>query len=437
MSGSQSENNANSLLGAKQIRIALKVILAIFVFFIIWAFIFPIESASIAQGKVALSSTSKKIQSAQSGRVEILYVKEGDRVEKGSPLLTIDISTEKQQRDLVAKRLNILSIIKERLEAQIQDSDKFLKLDQLLEGSVLNDAQEYLDIEIKLLSNSIELHQSRISLLEQRVANLAATAEELQDQVFWMNEQKVIADQEIVELESLLDRGLVGKTRLLALKRESARLQSEKERLEVSISSTKKESDEALLTINSTEEEYRTNILEGLQNIESKIIEEEQNLNIYQTVIDESVVTAPISGVIYGLAVYEAGEVLQAGQLIANIIPEGGHLTLEAYIRPIDIEMIKVGQKSNVVLQPFNPRRMQSIQGTVSYISPNTIFNEKLRAEFYIAYIIIDESELKLLGIKPLPGMPAEVVIISDKRTLFQYIYDPIYQSFYRSFREK
>ena len=437
MNWKEKKNKSHFLIAGKEIKITLRILGALFLFFFLWALIFPIESAAIAHGKVALSSLSKKIQHVRGGRVVDLFVKEGDFVEKNSALLKINETKERQQRDLIAKRLNILEIVKKRLEAQVYGHNEFLQRENILENSILKDAEEYLDIEIKLLENSLEFHRSQIELLNTRVQNLIKTISELEDQVHWVDQQKQIADQEINELEDLLNRGLVGKTRLLSLKRESARLQSEKEKLQVDITSTKKERDDAQLTIQSTLDANQKEILEALQDVESKIIEEQQQLEIANTLVKENIIESPISGVIYDLIIHEVGEVVQPGQIIANVIPLKGDLAIEAYIRPIDIEMVKLGQKSNVILRPFNPRRMQSIQGIVSYISPNTIFDEKQRKEFYIAYITIEESQLESLGITPLPGMPAEIVIISDRRTLFQYIYDPIYQSFNRSFREK
>jgi multidrug efflux pump subunit AcrA (membrane-fusion protein) len=52
--------------------------------------------------------------------------------------------------------------------------------------------------------------------------------------------------------------------------------------------------------------------------------------------------------------------------------------------------------------------------------------------------VAIDPDQLAAVpDVKLYPGMPADVMIMTGKRTALQYLVDPIRDSFWRSFREK
>jgi HlyD family secretion protein/epimerase transport system membrane fusion protein len=74
----------------------------------------------------------------------------------------------------------------------------------------------------------------------------------------------------------------------------------------------------------------------------------------------------------------------------------------------------------------------------VRYVSADRIVEEKTGTPYYMTHVEVSREELARLGpeIKLMPGMPAEVLIVTGQRTMFQYMFQPFLDAIRRSFRE-
>ncbi len=89
-------------------------------------------------------------------------------------------------------------------------------------------------------------------------------------------------------------------------------------------------------------------------------------------------------------------------------------------------------------LTAFKQRRMPIVNGTVTYVSADSLADARTGQAYYAAHVEIDPKELaRLRDVKLYPGMPAEVFVITGERTFLQYLADPLRESFARAFREQ
>lgn len=147
---------------------------------------------------------------------------------------------------------------------------------------------------------------------------------------------------------------------------------------------------------------------------------------------------APIAGRVHQLAVHTIGAVIQPGQQVAMIVPSDAVLVLEARIEPASVDQIREGQSANVRLTSFNQRTTPELEGRVVNVSADLIADQRGEAFHYLARIALDEAELAKLGGKALiPGMPAEVFIQSESRTVASYLLKPLSDQWEKALREE
>jgi len=98
--------------------IGLLVLLSTFGFFGIWGYFAPIDGAAMAPGVVTVKSHRKTVQHLDGGIVSQLIVKEGDIVNEGDLLLTLDGTENKAQLEIARGQFITLVAQVARLEAE-------------------------------------------------------------------------------------------------------------------------------------------------------------------------------------------------------------------------------------------------------------------------------------------------------------------------------
>jgi hypothetical protein len=112
---------------------------------------------------------------------------------------------------------------------------------------------------------------------------------------------------------------------------------------------------------------------------------------------------------------------------------------LAVSITPLALALLAdVGLPAVVHLTAFSSRNLPRIDGEVQYVSADRLADEKSGQSYYLARVAVDRNELDRLGpqYKLVPGMPAEVLIVTGERTMFQYLFRPFLDALRRSFRE-
>jgi HlyD family type I secretion membrane fusion protein len=148
-------------------------------------------------------------------------------------------------------------------------------------------------------------------------------------------------------------------------------------------------------------------------------------------------VIAPQSGIVVGLKVSTVGGVIRAGEPILDLVPQQDLPIIEARVKPDDIDVVVPGLDARVRLTAYNSRNVDELEGRVVYVSADRISDPRTGEPYYIAHVRPDEGSLALsTGVRLLPGMSAEVIIRTGRRTALEYFVDPISSSFARAFRE-
>ena len=149
-------------------------------------------------------------------------------------------------------------------------------------------------------------------------------------------------------------------------------------------------------------------------------------------------VRAPLSGTVSAVHVKTVGAVVQAGTMLAEIVPSEAEYLVRAQINPQDIADVQPGQVARISLAAYDPSRYGVVMGVVRRVASNTTQPENAMP-FYETIIAIPEVAFTKSPDEPVisSGMPLQVDILGGKRTVMEYIMTPIQKSLATAFREK
>lgn len=406
--------------------LATKTMLWISAFFIVWliywAYNAEIDALTRGQGKVIPSSQVQVIQNLEGGIVSEILVKEGENVKKEDILIKIDdtgfvssfVESKLRYNELQAKSIRLLAESTgtpfEASEAIRKNSPELIRYEESLYLS----NKEQLDNSILIHKHRLEQKRDELREAEAKLSNLTKSYE--------------FITRELALNKPLVDKGIVSEVEYLKLQREASSIEGQMKSTKLSIP-----------RLNSIINEQQNNILElqfKFRNIAKEKFNETkaemariESVNVArEDKVKRTLVRSPVDGTIKQLLVNTVGGVVKPGMNIIEIVPTEDNLLIEAKIRPADIAFLFPGQRAVVKFSAYDFAIYGSLEGTLTHISADTIYDEASRQNYYLVRIKTDKnylgSEEKKLNI--IVGMTADVDIITGKKTVLDYILKPI-----------
>lgn len=431
--------SASIQTGARTISLTGYALIALFLGgFGIWAAGVPLAGAVIVPGVVAAAGNNNEIQHLEGGIISAVHVTEGERVTAGTPLVTMDGTAVRAEMNMHIKQWTGLLARQARLVAErdkstvlVFDGDLLALADRHRLGHLLDEQQD------EFLAR-LSRHQSEKVILRQRVAAARQSIAGYESQRVALEEQKALIVDEAERKHVLLEKGLTNRSEYTALLRSQASLIGQ-------LGSLTSEIDQAQSRIVEAEEQLiRVDIerveqaLSELGDLSAGIGRLEEQITAAGHVLDRLVVSAPADGLIVHLPHTMPGSVVGAGAVLAELLPTGDELIVEARLDPADVDAVRFGQEAQLRLVALNARVTPQVGATVAFLSPDRLRDEATGQEYFAARLAItDDLPADVDARQIYPGMPAEVLIATEERTFVQYLAKPITDSFHRAFRER
>ncbi|MDO6498607.1 HlyD family type I secretion periplasmic adaptor subunit [Photobacterium sanguinicancri] len=409
--------------------------------FISWAMTAKLNAASIASGTLVVESQRKKVQHLQGGWVKSIYVSEGQQVEAGDVLLELANSkAESDFRRLILRAVSLQSQ-HDRLDAELnktKDVDWSVKRLPIL--------SELDEVELSNIINTQQMQFQQASLrddlragqFEQRKLLLDEQLRGVKFQLRAIRRQLDLLKQEIEMTAGLLKKGFVAKTRMLELQRHQAsieaqiaELDSEKEVLARQLVSLGQDYDTETI-------EIKQGVTAQLELTDKELRDVKQALTAATDIRSRVTIRSEHSGTVVGMNVHSVGGVVNAGDVMMEIVPNSDELIVEALIKPEDIDVVHQGLEAKVRLSSFNVRRTPPVQGEVIYVAADRLMPKKESQQTgYLVKVKLNKADIERLGdVELYPGMPTEVFILLESQTMWEYLSAPLFSSYYRAFRE-
>lgn len=361
---------------------------------IVWASLYRIDQVTRGVGTVIASSRVQVIQAVDGGVLKSLKVREGDTVRQGEVLAILDQTRFAAQVMELDSRLAALYGQAARLRAEVTEAAEIdfpasvKNFPELIavQKALFSQRRQGLEEELRTLGVAVKLAREEAQL----VAELAKTGD--------------VSRSEVIKAERLLN-------------------------------------DAEAQLINRKNKYYQDARVE-LAKTEDDIGQNEQIRTPRAQQLSDSVLKAPVSGIVKNVRITTQGGVLRAGEELLQIVPLDDVLIVETKIRPADIALLKPGLKASIRFDPFDYTVYGSVSGKVSYVSADTIKEEGKSGEvtYYRVHVTTTAKPVKtttgrILDI--LPGMTAQVDIRTGDRTVLEYLLKPLRKTLTESFGER
>ncbi len=404
----------------------------------VWAATTQISGAVIGSGLVVVESNIKKVQHPTGGVVGEINVKNGDKVKAGDLLLKLDETLTRANLQVLTKQLDELMARESRLKAERDQANDFNLPEAILARAKEPAVHEIITGERIMFTSRRETKYGQVAQLEERIAQLEQEFAGITAQMEAKEREIELIAKELSGLAELEAKRLVPTTKVAALKREQARLQGERGQYQAAGAQSKGKVAEIRLQIVRMEEELRTEIVKELQETQSKQTELVERRVAAEDQLRRIEIRAPQAGLIHQLSVFTVGGVINPGEPILMIVPEGDRLILETRIAPQDIDQVLKGQIAAIRFSTFDQQTTPQLFGTVMGVSADLTRDQQTGEMYFIARVAIDETELTKLGANKLqPGMPAEVHLKTMDRSALSYLVKPLEDQITRAFRER
>ncbi len=422
----------------REIIIGCVTIILFFGVFGLWATLAPLESAAIAPGTVVIAGKSKSIQHFEGGIVSSLNIKENSPVKKGQILLTLQETQSKASLQIIHYDLYEQIAIRTRLVAELNDKDHVIFPASIPKNSNNKKIQSILDAQRSIFHSNQKTLHGMISIHKKRITEIDEQIEGLQDKLNATVKQLQLIATELKDVKILAEKRLIKKSRLLSLQREEARLEGTRGESKAAIDNNQRKIAEIELEIHSLKNKHRKELLAQLHESQQQLAELTEKESAQKDVLTRTTIRAPISGKVVGLKVHTVGGVVTPGEVLMDIVPTNAHMLVEAKISPLDIDIVIPGLTAKVRISVFSQRDVPLLIGKVAEVSADSFTDERTGEAYYLAQVDLPDDQIaKLPGGSIYPGMPVEVMIITQKSTPWQYFIAPIHRSFNHAFREE
>lgn len=399
-------------------RAVLRIALLVFVLLLGWAAFAELDEVTRGEGKVIPSSQLQIVQSVDGGVVEEMLVREGQEVAAGELLLRVDPT--RFVSSLLENRAQYLALQAKaaRLEALTQGSEFTVP------AEVLRDAPEIAEHERRLYLSSRQGMDAQLSIARDQLAQRQQELNEARSRREQAARGYDLVMQELQVTRPLMESGAVSEVELLRLERDVSRLRGERDQAGSQISRIQSAIAEATAKIQEVELNVRNQLRNELSDTMSKLASLSEGSRALADRVKHAEVRAPVRGTVSRLLVSTVGAVVQPGKEVVEIVPLDDALILEAKVLPQDIAFLRPGQEAIVKFTAYDFAIYGGLEATLEHIGADSVTDDKGNA-FYVVRVRTRDTSLGD-GLPIIPGMMAQVDILTGKKTILSYLLKPV-----------
>lgn len=400
-----------------------------------WATVAHLDAAVVASGVVKVDRELNTVQYSDGGRVAQILVRPGDTVAAGQLLIRIDMAEAADELDLRRAQLADLIARSARLKAErdgkadLEVPAGFLALHPT--------AGELLTGERRLLATGrLQRENARLSLLLQ-VEQMDQNATALSSRKSAVEAMLESGNANLVSTTALVKTGALPTAKLKDVEAEVAKLTADGAELASNIALNISRQKQTKVEIDRIDAETAHTAQQALREIEPRIAELTEAIQILERRILRGEIRAPVAGKLNEMPVNTVGQVIAPGATLATIVPKGAKLVLEFRVSPRDIDELSEGQAVRLRFTSFDRKRSPEISGEIIQIAPASTTDSATGANYYLATAQMAPGASLPDGAALVPGMPVEVHATIRARTALEYIMQPVTDALGRAMVEK
>ena len=412
---------AEDMRGRRLPHVLLAVIAIFFVLALAWAAFFEIEEVARGDGRVITQSQVQVITNLEGGIIAEILVREGDRVNKGDPLIRIDPT-------------RFESAYKESAQTALGLKARIARLDAEANRTAFHMPQDVAKGSPTIASRESALYRARqseltnrVQILRQQLAQRESELKELRSRAERLAEQLVLVEREVTITAPLVKRGVVSEVELLRLERDQSRMRTDLEQARLAIPRVSAAIDEARAKLVDAEAAFRSQAASELAQVQAELAKVAEQIPALEDRAVRTLVRAPMDGIVKTIPNRTIGGVVQPGSPMLEMVPREESLLIEARLKPGDIAFVQVGQRAVVKVTAYDYSIFGGLEGKIEHVSADSIVPQQ-GEPYYLAHVRTAANAIEFGGKKLsiTPGMLASVDVITGKRSVLYYLTKPI-----------
>jgi membrane fusion protein, adhesin transport system len=414
------------------VRLTIWSLIAFFAFCLLWANFAVVDEVTRGDGKAIPTSRLQKIQNLEGGIVAELFVREGQIVEVGDPLLRLDDTRfASNVGETEADRLALLLRV-ERLSAEVQGREL------LVSDEVREKAPGQADNEIELFNSRKQQLLDEVAGLEEQLIQRQQELREFASKQQQFRNSLELLRQEIRMSEPLVADGAISPVEVLRLRRAEVESRGQMDATTLAMPRAEAAIKEVERKIDETRGRFRSDALTQLNEARTELSKIQSTGKALEDRVNRTLVISPVRGIVKQLLVNTIGGVIQPGSDLVEIVPLGENLLVEARIRPQDIAFLHPGQEAMVKFTAYDYTIYGGLKAELEQIGADTVTDDDGNS-FYVIKLRTNKSHLgsEANPLLIIPGMVASVDIITGKKSVLNYLLKPIIRARAEALRER
>ena len=416
--------------------ILLGVICFVFFAFFVWASVARVDDLTRAEGRVIPSARLQIIQNLEGGIVQALNVRQGESVEAGALIASLSSTQFGADRDTRRQQISSLQAKAIRLTAEANSEEL------VFSGEVVTNGPEFVLQE----KAEFQAHRSKlkgeISVIEAQLQQRVQEAEDTRNIMQTSQNNLASAKQEWSIVSKMVERGLEPRIELIRLQGKIAELEGRVESARIAIPRLEAAIEEVQGKKEQIIRQFRSDASSELGKIMIDLRSMQMAMPALVDKVERTEIRAPVKGIINRLLVTTIGGVVKPGETIAEIVPADDQLVIEAHIKPKDIGCVQPGMMARIKITAYDYSIFGSMEGKVTQISADALPSDdrnQPNSFYFLARVETSSISFEAFGrnLPVIPGMQAQVDIITGNKTVLSYLAKPVVALKENAFRER
>lgn len=410
-------------------RAVLWMIVALSSAAVAWASIGHVDIVATAPGRLVPAGRVKLLQTSGGGTVKAIHVADGDRVHAGAVLIELDPTLARADRGRIVVELDAArqELTRQRAFVAAVANGGRLPTDTGLAAS-----------QRSALTQATAEHLGRLRQLDQAIVRRRAELQATREQEARFRRTLPLVTERANAVAKLAGTGLLSRQSALELEQERIEAEQDLAAAEAGARATEAAIGELVEERRSLQAEASRTALDRIAELETRVAALEQEIVKAERLASETELRAPVDGEVQQLAVHTVGGVVQPGETLAVVVPEGSTLEVEALVLNKDIGFIAEGQPAAVKLDAFPFARYGTLEGTVTSVGEDSMPHEQL-GPVYPVRIRITKTAIRADGrdVRLSSGMAASVEVRTGERRIIDFLLSPVARAADESLRER
>ena len=398
-----------------------------------WSYKGTLDIVSMTTGEVIPSSQVKTIQHLEGGIVRQILVREGMLVKKGQALVELEPTARDAELGELRVRMASLQVTMAWLKAELADQARPSFTGEMKKKypQMVSQALKRFYARKKKDKGLITSQNEKIIHRKQDIREIKARIKNRKVRLKLLNEQVSIS-------EELLKEELTNRYQHLNLLKDAAKMRGQNSEDKESLTGARSALVEAQSKLQNIKNERSVETNKEMDATRLQFEELTQRVLKFEDNLQRTILRSPVDGVVNVLHLATVGGVLKPGDSVADIVPAGDRLVIEAKLPTQDIGYVQVGQLAMIKLASMDAMRFGGLEGKVTTVSPDTLVSED-GEPFYKVRIETDQDHFQKgnLRYQLFPGMQVSASIHTGSRTVLEYIISPFLNSMNAAMQER